>query len=159
MILILWRHLDFQFRLIMTAIQKFNWTYFFLCLGTAGSGVAVDNASLRGRPRGRLSVGAGLPVGVAPELLGGGEGPLSEGSRLFSSDDILREKLCTSNILENIYNCMLQCRLISKNATFPGKLSIQQVFPALQQLYAFKTQHSPTSEVLILILLNTGPWA
>ncbi len=101
MILIFWRHLDFQFRLIMTAIQKFNWTYFFLCLGTAGSGVAVDNASLRGRPRGRLSVGAGLPVGVAPELLGGGEGPLSEGSRLFSSDDILRERLCTSNILEN----------------------------------------------------------
>ncbi|XP_073705573.1 histone-lysine N-methyltransferase 2C [Garra rufa] len=57
---------------------------------TYGGGVAVDNASLRGRPRGRLSVGAGLPVGVAPELLGGGEGPLSEGSRLFSSDDILR---------------------------------------------------------------------
>lgn len=28
--------------------------------------------------------------------------------------------------------------------------------PALQQLYTFKTQHSPTSEVLILILLNTG---
>ncbi len=63
----------------MTAIQKFNWTYFFLCLGTAGSGVAVDNASLRGRPRGRLSVGAGLPVGVAPELLGGGEGPCQRG--------------------------------------------------------------------------------
>lgn len=72
--------------------QKSSWTYFFLCLDTDGSGGAVDNASLRGRPRGRLSVGAGLPVGVAPELLGGGEGPLSEGSRLFSSDDILWQK-------------------------------------------------------------------
>lgn len=62
---------------------------FFLCLGTEGIDVAVDKASLRGRPLGRLSVGVGLPVGVAPELQGGGEGPLSEGSRLFSSDDIL----------------------------------------------------------------------
>ncbi len=121
---IFWRNLDFQFRSIVTPIQKLNWTYFFLCLGTAASGVAVDNASLRGRPRGRLSAGAGLPEGVAPELLGGGEGPLSEGSRLFSSDDILWEKRCTSNILENIYNCMLQRRLISQKSTFPGKLSI-----------------------------------
>ncbi len=46
-------------------------------------------ASLRGRPRGRLSEGAGLPEGVAPALLRGGDGPCSEGSRLLSSDDIL----------------------------------------------------------------------
>lgn len=56
-------------------------------------------ASLRGRPRGRLSVAglpvgvAGLPVGVAPALpRGGGDGPWSEASRLLSSDDILKSE-------------------------------------------------------------------
>lgn len=45
---------------------------------------------------------------------------------------------------------------MSQNDTFPGKLSMQQVFQALQQIYTFTTQYSPTSEVLILFLLNTG---
>lgn len=60
-------------------------SYFLLDLGVG----ATEEASLRGRPRGRLSEGAGLPEGVAPALLRGGDGPCSEGSRLLSSDDIL----------------------------------------------------------------------
>lgn len=48
-------------------------------------------ASLRGLPRGRLSVWAGLPVDVVPTLLQGGEGPWSEGSTDLSSDDILEK--------------------------------------------------------------------
>lgn len=57
-------------------------THFFLCLG-------VDPASFRGRPLGRLSFWAGLPAGVATDPPAGGEDPLSEESRIFSSDDIL----------------------------------------------------------------------
>lgn len=75
-------------------------------------------ASLRGRPRGRLSRWAGLPVDVAPTLLEGGEGPWSEGSTVLSSDDILEGKdditfnrgalfffyfVQASNITKNIY--------------------------------------------------------
>lgn len=69
-------------------------TYFFLFLdvdkGGAWGRMAV--ASLRGLPRGRLSVWAGLPVDVVPTLLQGGEGPWSEGSTDLSSDDILGKK-------------------------------------------------------------------
>lgn len=60
-------------------------SYFLLDLGVG----VTELASLRGRPRGCLSEGAGLPEGVAPALLRGGDGPCSEGSRLLSSDDIL----------------------------------------------------------------------
>lgn len=63
--------------------------YFLLDLGVT----VTEEASLRGRPRGRLSKGAGLPEGVAPALLRGGDGPCSEGSRLFSSDDILHKDM------------------------------------------------------------------
>lgn len=49
---------------------------------------ATEAASLRGRPRRRLSEGAGLPEGVAPALLREVDGPWSEGSRLLTSDDI-----------------------------------------------------------------------
>lgn len=52
----------------------------------------MAQASLRGRPRGRLSGWAGLPVDAAPTLLEGGEGPWSEGSTVLSSDDILKHK-------------------------------------------------------------------
>lgn len=94
--------------------------YFFLGL-VAGTGRgAVDTASFRGRPRGRLSVGAGLPVGVAPVLPGGGDDPLSEVSRLLSSDDILREKntvVCHTNNTETScksLTCNLQITLIKQ---------------------------------------------
>lgn len=68
-------------------------TYFFLFLGVDGGGAwgGMTAASLRGLPRGRLSVWAGLPVDVAPTLLDGGEGPWSEGSTVLSSDDILNK--------------------------------------------------------------------
>lgn len=67
-------------------------SYFLLDLGVG----VTELASLRGRPRGRLSEGAGLPEGVAPALLRGGDGPCSEGSRLLSSDDILYKDKNTS---------------------------------------------------------------
>ena len=73
-------------------------TYFFLFLDADRVGAwgrmmaaAAAAASLRGLPRGRLSALAGLPVDVAPTLLDGGEGPWSEGSRVLSSDDILKD--------------------------------------------------------------------
>lgn len=65
----------------------------------AEEGVAA--ASLRGLPRGRLSAWAGLPVDVAPTLMGGGEGPWSEGSTVLSSDDILKE-LFRNEIVMNV---------------------------------------------------------
>lgn len=51
-------------------------TYFFLFLDVDGGGVwaRMATASLRGLPRGLLSVWTGLPVDAAPTLLGGGEG-------------------------------------------------------------------------------------
>lgn len=52
----------------------------------------MDPTSFRGRPLGRLSLWAGLPVGVATDPPAVGEGPLSEESRIFSSDDILMEE-------------------------------------------------------------------
>lgn len=56
-----------------------------------GLGVGAEFVeSLRVRPLTRLSAGAGLPEGVAPALLCGGEGPCSEGFTLLSSDDILQ---------------------------------------------------------------------
>lgn len=69
-------------------------TYFFLFLDVHEGGAwgrMAAAASLRGLPRGRLSVWAGLPVDVAPRLLEGGEGPWSEGSTVLSSDDILKK--------------------------------------------------------------------
>lgn len=69
-------------------------TYFFLFLDMdeGGSWGRMAQASLRGRPRGRLSGWAGLSVDTAPPLLEGGEGPWSEGSTVLSSDDILKHK-------------------------------------------------------------------
>lgn len=57
-----------------------------------GSWGRMAQASLRGRPRGRLSGWAGLSVDAAPTLLEGGEGPWSEGSTVLSSADILKHK-------------------------------------------------------------------
>lgn len=73
-----------------------RYTYFFLFLdvddgGAWGRMAAAAAASLRGLPRGRLSAWAGLSVDVGPALLEGGEGPWSEGSTVFSSDDILKQ--------------------------------------------------------------------
>lgn len=69
-------------------------TYFFLFLDMdeGGSWGRMAQASLRGRPRGRLSGWAGLSVDAAPTVLEGGEGPWSEGSTVLSSDDILKHK-------------------------------------------------------------------
>lgn len=57
-----------------------------------GSWGRMAQASLRGRPRGRLSGWAELSVDAAPTLLEGGEDPWSEGSTVLSSDDILKQK-------------------------------------------------------------------
>lgn len=69
-------------------------TYFFLFLDMdeGGSWGRRAQASLRGRPRGRLSGWAGLSVDAGPTLLEGGEGPWSEGSTVLSSEDILEHK-------------------------------------------------------------------
>lgn len=69
-------------------------TYFFLFLDMdeGGSWGRRAQASLRGRPRGRLSGWAGLSVDAGPTLLEGAEGPWSEGSTVLSSEDILEHK-------------------------------------------------------------------
>lgn len=103
--------------------------YFFLDLDAGPGRGAVDTASLRGRPRGRLSVEAGLPVGVAPVLPGGGDGPLSEVSRLLSSDDILeqRETHTQHGVIQNTNTVIItehgvsRCNKLCSSFTFTTK--------------------------------------